>query len=183
MIPVHGVAQVRAAEEEAFRLVPEGALMQRAARALSVSCARLLDRRPPAGVVGARVVLLVGSGNNGGDALWAGAMLAERGCRVDALCLSDRVHAEGSRALRRAGGRLLHRWQEGDAAVVSLIEAADLVVDGILGIGGAGGLQAGRRRARGAVEEPPRRSSSPSTCPAASTPTRASWRASRSPPT
>ncbi len=113
MIPVHSVAQVRAAEDEAFRLVPEGALMQRAARALSVSCAGLLAEATGR-VVGTRVVLLVGSGNNGGDALWAGAMLAARGCRVDAVCLSDRVHAEGARALQRAGGRV-HRWQATDA--------------------------------------------------------------------
>ena len=139
MIPVHSVAQVRAAEEEAFRLVPEGALMQRAARALSVACARLLAE-VAGGVVGTRVVLLVGSGNNGGDALWAGAMLAGRGCRVDAVCLSDRVHVAGSRAMQRAGGRL-HRWPEADASVLLLIDAADLVVDGILGIGGAGGLR------------------------------------------
>ena len=98
-------------------------------------------------VVGTRVVLLVGSGNNGGDALWAGAMLADRGCRVDAVCLSDRVHVEGSRR-PAAGRRPPPAWREGDAATVALIEAADLVVDGILGIGGAGGLQAGCRRPR-----------------------------------
>lgn len=139
MIPVHSVAQVRAAEGEAFRLVPEGALMQRASRALSVSCMRLLAE--VAGrVVGTRVVLLVGSGNNGGDALWAGAMLAARGCRVDAVCVSDRVHVEGAHALSQAGGGL-HRWQDADAAIVGLIDAAELVVDGILGIGGAGGLR------------------------------------------
>jgi hydroxyethylthiazole kinase-like uncharacterized protein yjeF len=139
MIAVLGVEQVRAAEERAFQVVPEGALMQRAAHALSVSCARLLADASGA-VRGSRVVLLVGSGNNGGDALWAGALLAGRGCRVDAVCLSDRVHAEGATALGRAGGRL-HRWHGGDDAVVALIAAADLVVDGILGIGGTGGLR------------------------------------------
>ncbi len=139
MIPVHSVGQVRAAEEEAFRLVPDGALMQRAAHALSISCAGLLAEATGR-VTGTRVVLLVGSGNNGGDALWSGALLAARGCRVDAVCLSDRVHEEGTRALARAGGRL-HRWHEDDPSIVSLVHAADLVVDGILGIGGAGGLR------------------------------------------
>lgn len=134
MIEVRSVAQVRAAEEEAFRLVPDGTLMQRAAFALAISCANLLrDLRGQ--VVGARVVLLVGSGNNGGDALWAGAMLADRGCRVDAVCLSDRTHLQGAEALRRAGGRI-HR-----SPAASLIADADLVVDGILGIGGSGGLR------------------------------------------
>lgn len=135
MIEVRSVAQVRAAEEEAFATVPEGTLMQRAAFALAISCANLLrDLRGQ--VVGARVVLLVGPGNNGGDALWAGAMMASRGCRVDALCVSDRIHAEGAEALRRAGGRI-HR----SAVDTSRIADADLVVDGILGIGGSGGLR------------------------------------------
>lgn len=151
MIPVCSVAQVRAAEEEAFRLVPDDALMQRAARALAVSCARLLSEAAGR-VVGTRVVLLVGSGNNGGDALWAGAMLADRGCRVDAVCLSDRVHVEGSRALQRAGGRL-HRWHEGDGVIGSVVDRADLVVDGIVGIGGAGGLRPDAVALVNAVEE------------------------------
>ena len=138
MIEVHGVAQVRAAEEVAFRAVPEGTLMQRAATALAVVCARILGEAT-GGVVGSRVVLLVGSGNNGGDALWAGAGLAARGCRVDALCLSERVHEEGAAALRRAGGHLLP-WS-GDPRQLRLLADADLVVDGILGIGGSGGLR------------------------------------------
>jgi ADP-dependent NAD(P)H-hydrate dehydratase / NAD(P)H-hydrate epimerase len=133
------VAQVREAEEAAFAVLPEGTLMQRAARALSVSCARLLADLA-GGCVGSRVVLLVGSGNNGGDALWAGAMLATRGARVDAICLSDRVHAEGAAALRSAGGRL-HRWDDADADQLAIVVGADLAIDGILGIGGAGGLR------------------------------------------
>lgn len=138
MIEVHDVAQVRAAEEAAFRVVPEDSLMQRAATALAVVCAQIL-REERGGVVGSRVVLLVGSGNNGGDALWAGAGLAARGCRVDAMCLSDRVHTEGASALLRAGGRIV-AWA-GDAGQRALLEEADLVIDGILGIGGSGGLR------------------------------------------
>jgi hydroxyethylthiazole kinase-like uncharacterized protein yjeF len=140
MIEVRDVAAVRAAEEVAFGTLPEGTLMQRAAHALAISCARLLGDRN-GGVVGSRVVLLVGSGNNGGDALWAGAGLAGRGVRVDALCLSDTVHVEGAEALRRAGGRL-HRWSSSEPMHAELVASADLVVDGILGIGGRGGLRA-----------------------------------------
>lgn len=139
MIEVRDVAAVRAAEEEAFRRVPEGALMQRAARGLSVVCLGVLDAARGA-VVGARVVLLVGSGNNGGDALWAGAMLAARGCRVDALTVAPTVHSEGAAALVRAHGRL-HTWTADDPGLPALVDAADLVVDGILGIGGSGGLR------------------------------------------
>jgi hydroxyethylthiazole kinase-like uncharacterized protein yjeF len=127
---VHTVEQVRAAEEELMARLPDGALMQRAAGALAVHCAGLLGT-----VYGARVVLLVGAGNNGGDALYAGARLAERGAQVTALLLApDRAHAGGLAALRRAGGRVA----DADPALVD----GDLVVDGILGIGGSGGLRA-----------------------------------------
>lgn len=136
MIELRSVEQVRAAEEAAFRLVPDGALMQRAAHALAISCANLLGE-VRGGVVGAWVVLLVGSGNNGGDALWAGAFLARRGCTVDAVLLSDRAHAEGLAALRASGGRVHDVSALGDG----LIDDADLVIDGILGIGGRGGLR------------------------------------------
>jgi hydroxyethylthiazole kinase-like uncharacterized protein yjeF len=127
------VAEVRAAEDALLALVPPGALMQRAAAGLAVHAGRLLDP-----VYGARVALLVGAGNNGGDALYAGARLAARGARVTAVLLSpDRAHAEGLAALRRAGGRA------GAAAgpAVAVVRGADLVLDGIVGIGGSGGLR------------------------------------------
>ena len=123
------VDEVRAAEQALMAKLPDGALMQRAAAGLAAQCARLLGT-----VYGARVTLLVGAGNNGGDALYAGARLAARGARVTALLLApDRAHAGGLAALRRAGGRVA----EAAAAAVP----ADLVVDGILGIGGSGGLR------------------------------------------
>ncbi len=127
---VYRVEQIRAAEAALMGDLPHGALMQRAASALATSCACILGR-----VYGARVVLLVGAGNNGGDALFAGARLAERGARVTALLLSPpRAHAEGLLALDRAGGRCC-------PARADLVTRADLVVDGILGIGGRGGLR------------------------------------------
>ncbi len=92
-------------------------------------------------MVGSRVVLLVGSGGNGGDALWAGARLSSRGCRVDALTLTDRPHEAGTAALRSAGG-LVSRWDETDSRLGDLLDEADLIVDGIVGIGAAGALRA-----------------------------------------
>ncbi|MEU6749785.1 NAD(P)H-hydrate epimerase, partial [Spirillospora sp. NPDC046719] len=62
----HEVGKVRAAERALMARLPDGALMQRAAAGLAAVCARVL----PA-VYGARVVLLVGGGDNGGDALYA----------------------------------------------------------------------------------------------------------------
>src|SRR5881398_2458306 len=130
---VYSVEQVRAAEEALMARLPDGALMARAAQGLAVECANLLGR-----VYGARVVLLVGSGNNGGDALYAGAALARRGARVDALLLSDSVHEGGMRAFNAAGGRAHAAGGDVDA---ELVAAADLVIDGMLGIGASGPLR------------------------------------------
>lgn len=130
MHALYSVAEIRAAEDAAFARLPAGALMERAAHALSVRCASLLGR-----VYGARVVLLVGAGNNGGDALFAGAALAARGARVTALLLDPaRAHADGLLAFDAAGGRIAR-------ADPALVSGADLVVDGIVGIGGRGGLR------------------------------------------
>ncbi|TDD94975.1 NAD(P)H-hydrate dehydratase [Actinomadura rubrisoli] len=128
----HEVGKVRAAERALMARLPEGTLMQRAAAGLASTCARLL----PA-VYGARVVLLVGGGDNGGDALHAGARLARRGARVSAVQAGSKIHQEGLAALRAGGGRLLEAEADGAAA----IEAADLIIDGLTGIGGTGGLR------------------------------------------
>lgn len=69
----HTVAQVRAAEAAAMRGLPEGVLMQRAATGLAHALLDLLG-----GGYGRRVLLLVGSGDNGGDALYAAALLCRR---------------------------------------------------------------------------------------------------------
>ncbi|MFE8988562.1 NAD(P)H-hydrate dehydratase [Streptomyces collinus] len=149
MRTAYSVETVRNAERELMARLPEGALMQRAAAGLAAACADLLGR-----VYGSRVVALVGSGDNGGDALYAGARLARRGAGVTAVLLApERTHTEGLAALRRAGGRVA-RAGEGEA----LVEGADLVLDGIVGIGGKGGLRpeavplaAAAGRSRGAV--------------------------------
>ena len=131
MIGLYTAAEVRAAEEPILAATPEGALMQRAATGLATVCGRLLGRS-----YGRRVVLLVGTGNNGGDALFAGAHLARRGARVTAVLLDPaRVHAAGLAALRAAGGRVTA--PDGRTG----LDRADLVLDGIVGIGGSGGLR------------------------------------------
>src|SRR3954449_12711486 len=102
MLHAHTVEQVRAAERELVTRLPEGTLMQRAAAGLATAVVDFLGS-----AYGRRVLLLVGSGDNGGDALWAGAMLARRGAHVEAWLLSDKVHAGGRAALERAGGRVV----------------------------------------------------------------------------
>jgi hydroxyethylthiazole kinase-like uncharacterized protein yjeF len=147
MLEAHDVGAIRRAEEALLTTLAPGAggaLMQRAATGLAVACARALGGTLGR-VAGARVVVLAGSGNNGGDALYAGAQLARRGARVDAVLLGSRVHEEALATLRHAGGRVETGGDSGGPAVTgshagatALLERADLVLDGIVGIGGGG---------------------------------------------
>ncbi|MDQ1679843.1 MAG: ADP-dependent NAD(P)H-hydrate dehydratase / NAD(P)H-hydrate epimerase [Frankiaceae bacterium] len=125
--PAYDSDAIRAAEAPLLATLPDHALMQRAAVGLARVCAQLLGR-----VYGARVVLLVGSGNNGGDALYAGAWLARRGAAVVAVATGNRVHEGGRDALLGAGGRL---------GGVEALDSADLVLDGLVGIGASGRLR------------------------------------------
>ncbi len=109
--------------------LPTGVLMQRAAAGLAYAVLDLLGS-----AYGRRVLLLVGSGDNGGDALYAGALLARRGVQVQAWLLSEQAHAGGVAALRAAGGRLV-------TGAPDPRDRPDVVVDGIVGIGGQGGLR------------------------------------------
>lgn len=128
---------VRAAEARLLAATPEGALMRRAAYGVSVRAAELLAEHTGA-VVGRRVVLLVGAGNNGGDALWAGAFLRRRGVGVTAVLLKpEKAHPAGLAALTRAGGRAVAPEQG-----PQWIAKADLVIDGIVGISAKGPLRA-----------------------------------------
>ena len=129
----HTVEQVREAERALMATLPAGALMQRAAAGLAYAVLDLLGS-----AYGRRVLLLVGSGDNGGDALYAGAMLARRGCAVEAWLLSERVHQGGLAALRAAGGRVV--CSDGRPGG-HLSTRPEVVVDGIVGIGGRPGLR------------------------------------------
>ncbi|MDC2947274.1 NAD(P)H-hydrate dehydratase [Streptomyces heilongjiangensis] len=142
MRSAHRVETVRSAERTLMARLPAGALMQRAAAGLAAACADALGR-----VYGSRVVLLTGSGDNGGDTLYAGARLARRGAGVTAVLLApDHTHPDALRALLRAGGTTTTADSATDA-----IARADLVLDGIVGIGGKGGLRPEAARLAGLV--------------------------------
>ena len=163
MRDAYQVAAVRTAERALMEIVPDGALMARAATGLASVCASLLSRHP-GHVYGTRVVVLAGSGDNGGDALYAGALLARRGAAVTAIAAGPKVHLGGTAALRAAGGRVIAQADLTNSAGLTngtdLMNSADLIIDGLLGIGGRGGLrepfaglarQAARARQAGAT--------------------------------
>ncbi|MGC3995860.1 MAG: NAD(P)H-hydrate dehydratase [Propionicimonas sp.] len=147
------VAAIRDAEARAMAVAGPDALMQRAAAGLAAAILRRLrperavpeerreeraarhEGRRSGRTYGSRVLLVVGSGNNGGDALFAGAALARRGVRVTASRAGSGVHEAGWTAFLAAGGR------EVDAAgALAGLPAQRLVVDGVAGIGSRPGL-------------------------------------------
>ncbi|UEJ82365.1 NAD(P)H-hydrate epimerase [Brachybacterium halotolerans subsp. kimchii] len=142
MIRAFTADQVRAAE--APLLEAGEPLMQRAAFALAQRALAHLRRgregsagQKDAGptrartVAGARVLVLAGAGDNGGDGLFAAALLRRRGVAADALAVLGRHHEEGAAALRARGGRVFTRLDE-----LPVRGPISLVLDAITGIGG-----------------------------------------------
>jgi len=141
--------RVRIAEQKMLDRMPPGVVMRRESFVVAQRAAEMLAEHAGR-IAAARVALLVGSGDNGGDALWAGAMLRRRGVCVTAVLLSpERAHAEGLAALRRARGRVVLA----DYALPAL-ERADLVVDGIVGLSARGGLRPAAARLVSQVTAP-----------------------------
>jgi len=119
MARTYSAAQIRQAEAPYIAAgVP---LMQRAADGLA---AEIGNFHP------ASVLLLVGAGNNGADALWAGARLAMRGVDVVIVPTTDHPNREALDAAMNAGAQLRSPDRVG-----ALFLATDVTVDGILGIG------------------------------------------------
>jgi ADP-dependent NAD(P)H-hydrate dehydratase / NAD(P)H-hydrate epimerase len=129
----YGVDKIRSIEERAIAIEGVDPLMQRAAAAVARSASDLLLSRT-GGRYGRHVMIMVGAGNNGGDALFAGVRLVRRGVRVTAVECLGTPHPAGHAALTAAGGQLVGL----DDVVADM--ACDLVIDGILGIGGRPGL-------------------------------------------
>jgi len=127
----YSVDAIRDAEAPLLASLPDGALMRRAAFGLATEIIGELTARA-GGVAGRRLCAIVGSGDNGGDALWAATFVRRRGAAADAVLLNpDRTHRKGLAAFRKAGGRI----------VESVAPATDLVIDGVVGISGSGPLR------------------------------------------
>ena len=123
MLSAHRVDDVRAAEASLAAGLPDGELMRRASTGLADALGHL-----GAGEV---LVMLVGPGNNGGDALYAAVPLLDRGVRVE-LCLldPDAVHDDGLSAALAAG-----------AVVVDGPSQQRHCLDALFGIGARPGLR------------------------------------------
>jgi hydroxyethylthiazole kinase-like uncharacterized protein yjeF len=118
------VAEIRAAERP---LLDAGVpLMRLAATALAGHLTELLQTR------GSRVVVLAGSGDNGGDALYAAAALGPVR-DVVAARVGTHVHEAAWTAAVASGVREVMPDE-----VAALLDGDTILVDGMRGIGGAG---------------------------------------------
>jgi len=133
---------IRAAEAPLLASLPDGVLMRRAAHGLATAIAGELRSRT-GGIAGRQVCAVVGSGDNGGDALWAATFLRRRGAAATAVLLNpEHTHATALAAFRAAGGRVVKR----------VPPDADLVIDGVVGISGTGPLRSAAAEVFAAVD-------------------------------
>ena len=135
--------EIREAEAPLLASLPDGVLMRRAADGLATAIARELLVNT-GGVAGRSVCAVVGSGDNGGDALWAVTFLRRRGVAASAVLLNpERTHKKALAAFRKAAGRV----------VQSVPTTTDLVVDGVVGISGSGPLRPAAAEVFATVDE------------------------------
>jgi hydroxyethylthiazole kinase-like uncharacterized protein yjeF len=168
VIPLAEVEQVQAADAQAQADgVAISELMGRAGAAVGRVAIDLLGAvaprvvRDPGGTrhAGRRAVALIGKGHNGCDAMEALTWLARRGVGAEALLTADEdeLDAEGRRcvaAVRAAGGHV-RRFEPLDGR--PRLDGADLLLDGLLGLGVSGaprGLVATVIEAANAVPAP-----------------------------
>jgi NAD(P)H-hydrate epimerase len=127
MIPVLTAADVKSQDEAASeRGIAVDALMRAAGTAVAHAAIELLG-----GAYGARIVVVCGKGNNGGDGLVAARALARRGARVTAsLPLGPANEGAAARALAAYGGDVVAL-----DALPNVLAGADLAIDAIFGVG------------------------------------------------
>lgn len=132
--------QIRDAEAPLLAALPDGGLMRRAAFGLAAAIIR--ETGP---VYGKIVCAVVGSGDNGGDALWAATFLRRRGAGAAAVLLNpEHTHAKALAAFLRSGGRVVEK----------VPQATDLVIDGVVGIGATGPLRPNAAEVFAATDAP-----------------------------
>lgn len=132
-------------------------LMRMAASAAAHVTMTLLDDEDLT-IEDARVTLLVGAGDNGGDGLYAGAELANEGAHVTAIAVDRSLHEEAFSAFVHAGGRILALdpaaeipgctmgFSAGEAgerlqAAVEYAQGSHVIIDAMTGIGVSGALR------------------------------------------
>lgn len=154
MNELYTVAEIRRIEQAALATLPAGALMQRAGAAATQLAQELLGTRTHA-----RVLVLSGPGNNGGDALEVAASLAAANAHVTVTLFADaaRLPPDARTALARAqsGTAGFADPAKADAMEALRSQPWDLVIDGLFGIGLARPLAGAMRAMAEYVNELP----------------------------
>lgn len=131
-------------------------LMRAAASAVAHTTMRLLDDEGLS-VEDARIVVLAGAGDNGGDGLYAAVELANEGAHVTAVAVGRSLHEEAFDAFVHAGGRVLvldpaadipgctAGFSAGEAgerlqAAIAHAQSSHVIIDAMTGIGLNGAL-------------------------------------------
>ena len=128
---LYSIAEIRQIEQAALAELPSGTLMQRAGQAAADAAMNLLQSAPP----GAQVLVLVGPGNNGGDALEVAARLAHTGSAVTALVAGATPSSpDAQRALQRAQNSPTVFRDSEFLPEIACVQWA-LIIDGLFGIG------------------------------------------------
>lgn len=144
MISAYTGTQVRDAEkpflDDTLGSGAGAVLMQRAAYGLANAVINSLRGRGQR-LYGSSVAVLAGKGNNGGDGLFAAALLAGRGMRTTAVLTAGSAHDAGLAAFRKAGGHAVALAADNVTELAALAGGADVVIDAILGTGAQGGLR------------------------------------------
>lgn len=125
MLNTYSTTAVRAAEKELLAHEPEPDHVMRAAAQAVARAARVISES-------GRVLVLAGSGGNGGDGLYAGALLAQLGQQVQAILVTGSAQPRALAAAREAGVTITETTpRPGDF---------DLLIDAVAGLGSTRGL-------------------------------------------
>jgi ADP-dependent NAD(P)H-hydrate dehydratase / NAD(P)H-hydrate epimerase len=126
------VAQMRELERRAVESgVSEDSLMETAGLSVARRIAQIID-----GIRGKRVVVIVGSGNNGGDGMVAARYLVDWGGLVTLYMTSGRRRDDKFEDCRARHVRVVEAIDDlGHLELASYVSLADVIVDAVLGIG------------------------------------------------
>ena len=157
--PAQTFQQARSIEErfvrEAAQIDDPDLYMRQVGDAVAQRVARLVGdtaplfaqpHEPPVPGPRADVVAFVGGGDNGGDALYACATLADMGINVAAILLKRKRHSRALRAAKTAGVTIVDLKGGSittvfDSPQLALVAFAKVWIDGIVGVGGKGALK------------------------------------------
>jgi hydroxyethylthiazole kinase-like uncharacterized protein yjeF len=133
---LYTVAQIRAIEQAALDSLPAGTLMQRAGKAVADAALALL----PKDTSDPHILIAVGPGNNGGDALVAAQELAMHGVPISIVmpAAPGTLSLDAKSALDNAKSQLISYIEFSDLLIN---QTWDLAIDGLFGIGLTRALQ------------------------------------------